>query len=259
MNRLSGILPSRSFKHKCEWCGKEYLGTSFSVLCSRKCMYEQRKSKNWETAICKHCGKEFKRRIADRNWRSGKKKMFCSIDCSCRSDYKRNKLSKRFSGNNNPWARPEVVEKIKQTKLSRYGTTSYNNQQKSQSTMLKRYGVHCPFQLSWSKSNGHQISNVQRKVYKEVKKVHKDALLEHYLPDVKLSVDIFIPKTKQVIEVFGDYWHMNPDVYKKNDFNKNTHLTAQETWEKDKERVSRLQSAGYNVDVVWENATLPTS
>jgi G:T-mismatch repair DNA endonuclease (very short patch repair protein) len=161
-------------------------------------------------------------------------------------------MKKLSAGGKNPFCRPEVVERIKQTKLERYGTSSYNNQEKMQTTMMQRYGVHSPFCLPVCRTNGKRISNIQRKVYNEVKAVHTDALLEHYLPDVKLCVDIFIPNTKQVIEVFGDYWHMNPSVYKKHDFNANTKLTAKETWKKDNQRIMQLQSAGYDVNVVWE-------
>lgn len=253
MNKLSGILPSRSFKHTCEWCGKEYFGMKFSKLCSRKCMYEQRKSRHWEVAICKHCGNEFSRRKSNRNWRNGKKQMFCSNECNRSSNYKKRKLVSWGTSDKNHWNNPDIQKKVRETKLRVYGDTNYNNQEKIQNTTMERYGVHNILCLLKYKTNGKRISNIQRKIFNETKKKYKDALLEHYLSDVKMSVDIFIPKTNQVIEVFGDYWHMNPRLYNQHDFNNSTKLTAEETWNRDKERICKLQSAGYDVQVMWEN------
>lgn len=184
--------------------------------------------------------------------------MFCSSACHLHSDYQKQKVTIWANSPKNHWNNSETQKKVKETKLRVHGDAGYNNQEKSQATMMGRYGVHSPFCLPSARSNGHRISSVQRRVFEEVKKKHKDAILEHYLSDVKLSVDIFIPETKQVIEVFGDYWHMNPKLYNKHDFNINTKLTAEETWKKDTARLNKLQSAGYDASVIWENHTHTT-
>lgn len=57
---------------------------------------------------------------------------------------------------------------------------------------------------------------------------------------------------KKIIEYNGDYWHMNPRKYSPSDFNKRTHLTAEETWKKDKNKIDFAESLEYKVLVIWE-------
>lgn len=62
--------------------------------------------------------------------------------------------------------------------------------------------------------------------------------------------DIFVPDLNLIIEYYGDYWHANPKYYKSNDI-VHHNITAQEIWDKDSERIKRLQTL-YNVDIIWE-------
>lgn len=241
-------------KLKCELCG-----ISFSTdwkhrkqrFCTSNCMYEWRKTQSWEIVACLHCKKNFKRRKKYRNWRSGLPQLFCSDYCNKKSEFRKEKLKIWGKSQNNHWTQEKTKNKIKKTKLLKYGDENYNNPQKTKKTTLKKYGVPCGFFIN--PSNGHSISKIQRQVYEHVKTKYKSAKLEEYLKDVDLSIDIYIPKTKTVIEVNGDYWHMNPIKYKSTDYNKNTHLTAEQTWKKDKEKVDYLKNNGYKVIIVWEN------
>lgn len=56
----------------------------------------------------------------------------------------------------------------------------------------------------------------------------------------------------KIIEFNGDYWHANPKIYDKNFINKTSNLTAQEIWDKDKEKKRCAESAGYKVLYIWE-------
>lgn len=56
----------------------------------------------------------------------------------------------------------------------------------------------------------------------------------------------------KIIEFNGDYWHMNPKIYKASDFNKNKKMTAKEIWEYDKNKINLAKKYGYDVLVVWE-------
>jgi very-short-patch-repair endonuclease len=57
-----------------------------------------------------------------------------------------------------------------------------------------------------------------------------------------------------VIEVNGNQWHANPDVYDKDDLIKTWDglLTAQEIWERDDCRKKQIESFGYDVIILWE-------
>lgn len=66
------------------------------------------------------------------------------------------------------------------------------------------------------------------------------------------SVDIFIEPNK-IIEIYGDYWHGNPKIYKENQiinypFKK---ILTKEIWQKDKLREDCLKT-NYELLIIWE-------
>lgn len=236
----------------CEFCKIKFI-VDFKHrkqrFCSKRCMYDWRKEQNWEELKCLECGNKFKSRKKDRNFVSGKKRMFCSQECNRSSQYRKKKLSEFVVGNKNPFCRNDVKEKIKQTKFKEYGDENYNNPKKQKQTVYDRYGTNCAF---FRKSNGKRITSIQKTVFNYIKHRYKSAKIEETLSDVLISVDIYIPDKKVVIETDGDYWHMNPNKYKEDDYNKSTHKTAKETWEYDKKRTEILRDAGYKVISIWE-------
>lgn len=54
-----------------------------------------------------------------------------------------------------------------------------------------------------------------------------------------------------IIEYYGDYWHMNPELYDPRHVLPSG-LTAQEKWEEDEIRLNSIKDAGYRVIIVWE-------
>jgi hypothetical protein len=249
-NKLSGQINSRSYERRCKWknCRKNFLGTKNQEFCSKKCMYEWRKDKNWETLICSVCNGEFRER---KNYRkNGKKRMFCSNECNRSSDYKKEKLREWGLSDANPRKSQAVKDKIKQTKLERYGDENYNNPEQTMKTTLERYGVPAGYMIN--PSNGKRISEGQRELYNEIKKKHKDALLEHWLPDMQKSVDIFIPSQNKIVEYYGRYWHADPNKYSPDYYHTIIKKTAKEIWERDKKREQELIDAGYKLQIEWE-------
>ena len=77
---------------------------------------------------------------------------------------------------------------------------------------------------------------------------------EVHIKSLNISVDELNTKTNTIIEIFGDYWHANPEIYESfNTFNfNNTIITASDIWKKDKLRISKLENLGYTVIVIWE-------
>lgn len=76
----------------------------------------------------------------------------------------------------------------------------------------------------------------------------------------KYFVDFYLPDYKAIIEVFGDYWHVNPLYYdvQGNDNSKKPLNDYQRKFvdsEYDAKRNAELESYGYPVYVIWEKDT----
>ena len=55
-----------------------------------------------------------------------------------------------------------------------------------------------------------------------------------------------------VIEHLGTYYHMTPDKYRADDYNKTTHKTASQHWELDRIRRENLRNAGFRTVFIYE-------
>lgn len=56
----------------------------------------------------------------------------------------------------------------------------------------------------------------------------------------------------KIIELFGDYWHMNPVIYESGDLHKHSQKTAGDIWKIDGDRLESIIKWGYDVLVIWE-------
>lgn len=264
---------------KCEMCGTRCkfggIHKGYRKRCSYACMGRSKYNNSHETRHCVICDTEFE---IYRN----REKTTCSNKCLLelnRSDEVNNKrvvslktsLMKKY-GVNHPSKIVGFSEKVKRTKMDRYGDenyvnpekhkmtnlrlygdTGYNNIAKYKNTCMERYGVPNVLCLKENKTNGKQISKFQRREYARVLSEYPDAKLEEYLPDVRKSVDIYIPSQKKIMECFGDFWHCNPKVYGPEYYHKYVHLNASEIWKRDEERIKAFEAAGYTVKIIWEN------
>jgi G:T-mismatch repair DNA endonuclease (very short patch repair protein) len=136
------------------------------------------------------------------------------------------------------------------TCLDRYGVEHYNNTKKTKQTCLEKYGVANSFQLSTS--NKTRITKPTRKIKSYIEQFISSEF-EHYIPELGIKVDIYIPSINTVIEHLGDFWHMNPNKYGSSDYNKVTHKTAQQHWENDRIRREKLKDVGYKTLFIWES------
>ena len=71
-------------------------------------------------------------------------------------------------------------------------------------------------------------------------------------PERTYVYDICIPSHRLLIEVNGDYWHMNPTLYAP-DFVGAQGILAKEKWELDACKADMASKAGYNVITLWES------
>ena len=151
--------------------------------------------------------------------------------------------------------------------LSRYGVENQFQRleikELSKKTMMEKYGVENPVQLA-KVSNG-RLSKTHKKIsdylnsiniehkndYGGQFKKYNELLERDYCP----IPDIFIENMCLVIEIYGDYWHMNPKIYKPTDvirFFTGEH-SAQEKWMMDDNRKQHIESFGIQVLILWEN------
>ena len=69
-----------------------------------------------------------------------------------------------------------------------------------------------------------------------------------------IKLYVFNSYKNKVIEFYGDYWHANPEIYKKDDLIKmnNKKMIASDKWILDKKRIDALKELGYDVKIIWE-------
>ena len=115
--------------------------------------------------------------------------------------------------------------------------------EKYKSTNLARYG---------EENVGHYAKTSSRS--------KKEKLLENlligYHPNKRVGVykpDYLNEKTKHIIEVYGDYWHCNPNIFSPDFYHSRLKKTAEEKWQADTQRKEYLESLGYSVTIVWES------
>jgi hypothetical protein len=69
-------------------------------------------------------------------------------------------------------------------------------------------------------------------------------------------VDCYHQPSNKIIEVFGDYWHANPSIYKPGtllNFPDNIKVLVEDIWKRDKDRLDNIRFAGYEkVLILWE-------
>lgn len=65
--------------------------------------------------------------------------------------------------------------------------------------------------------------------------------------------DYFHSINNKIIEVYGDFWHMNPQEYTSKDINVVMKKSAEEIWKLDETRISDLKTLGYEILILWES------
>ena len=68
-----------------------------------------------------------------------------------------------------------------------------------------------------------------------------------------LQVDLVDYDRKIIVEINGDFWHMNPELFESSYYNKVMNMTAQEIWDREQQKIKRLEELGYKVITIWES------
>jgi len=185
----------------------------------------------------------------------------------------------------------ETRDKFENTNLQRYGITSYSCttefKERYKTTCNSKYGVDAGFQYEpikdkikqtcllkyghehWLSSplsrinyNPKNYTTLNKKMYDILKTIYPN---EHIISEFHIKneiintsnfFDFYIKEENLLIEMQGDYWHMNPKKYKNDDiFMKGTikQKFAYEVWEKDKLKLDNATIKGYYVLTIWES------
>ncbi len=124
-------------------------------------------------------------------------------------------------------------------------------------TLKERYGEHV--------NNSYQIPYVKERIKRScVSKLelsvrdvltslgvefHSSKTIDRYI------VDLYIPSINLIVEVYGDYWHANPEIFKAEDIIRypgQNFIKAKDIWNKDKKRENYLRAKGYDFKIIWE-------
>jgi hypothetical protein len=158
--------------------------------------------------------------------------------------------------------------RIKSTNLGRYGKENplckgTEPFEKRNNTVLEKYGVEnvwqCIDQFVNEFGSNSKISKLNKKIYNILNENGIKYDTEYpikYTLNSKLKFKSFDIRIENLlIEINGDYWHANPNLYKPDtifQFPKNS-LTSEEIWEMDKYKKEIAESQGYKVVYIWEN------
>jgi G:T-mismatch repair DNA endonuclease (very short patch repair protein) len=165
---------------------------------------------------------------------------------------------------------PAIKQKKENLSFERYGVSSIfkteGYQERIKKTMMERYGVEHACDLPWYSPKTKRVSAVQCKLndiinelgYEtemekggQIFKRYNEELSRNYAP----YVDILLKNHKIVFEMYGEFWHADPNLFKENDIiHKYTGgKTASEIWAYDEMREKHIQNCGYNIFIIWES------
>lgn len=145
-----------------------------------------------------------------------------------------------------------IKDKITKTIKEKYGVSWFLSRgvhyDKITDILLKKYGEENPFFFIKNLRNCSvskleiEVLDTLFEMYPKLKKgkyfCHSTTQFRHRNPNYLL--DYYSEQENIVIEIYGDYWHCNPEVYESDYYHIWSKMTAGEIWEKDKLRKRRI-------------------
>lgn len=239
----------------CEFCKKEFERPNYSVYKKAKfCSYS--------------CRSKYYNSIRD--WKKWKER-YGSIISKNRKGKCVGEKNPNFKGKYTH--NPEIYKKLCEASLNR--GQCWNEQHK------KEHSIRMKGKSNWMKGKNHkketkiqisktiknQFANGNRmpKVHSvNVSKTEKEII--QYIQNKNFKIiprfvinnssyiyDMFVPILNLIIEYNGDYWHCNPNKYKKDFIHPTSKLTAENIWKRDLIKKENAIKNNYNFIVVWEN------
>ncbi len=162
-------------------------------------------------------------------------------------------------GGSNPGSTKEFTKRVKQIHMDKYdySKVDYINNKVKVELVCPVHGSFFQTPKKHLVGHGcikcsHLISKVETKWLDE-QNVSKEYRQFKINIDKKwFKVDGFNPETNTIYEFFGDYFHGNLKLFKKEDFNQRCRKTFGELYQKTLKRIKTFKENGYNVIYVWE-------
>lgn len=110
------------------------------------------------------------------------------------------------------------------------------------------------YEESIKKANQYLKPTSKQSIYcfLELEKKLSIEIIKEY-PIDNFFVDGYNIENNLIIEYFGDYWHMNPEIYKDPELMIRGGKTAKEIWLYDQFRLKTFDDLGYNSIIIWES------
>lgn len=253
---------------RCKFCNRVFaLRTTKRTqekYCSTKCKTAQECSTKRHTFVCTNCGKEF-----SRNWDKHQEYNFCCSECAlefqarekrppdkicefCGNSFKPKYPRQRFcciscqnkwqsvvfKGEGNPHYRKDISLE-ERTRIC----PICGKQFVAKNATLATRQIYCSMKC---KRKGFRDSKIQQEMVAEVRKIFPEAEEEHV--EYPFSFDCFV-SPNFVVEMMGDYWHCNPTVYNKEEWDP----IQKRAFIKDSRKRKFLRDGNYNFLYIWEN------
>jgi hypothetical protein len=102
-------------------------------------------------------------------------------------------------------------------------------------------------------NNGLWRSKIEISIFEEFLRLFPGTVHSHPATHERTYVyDIYVPELNLVIEVNGDYWHLNPDLYEACFFDASRNIFASDLWREDEKKLETAVKLGYKTAVIWE-------
>lgn len=161
--------------------------------------------------------------------------------------YSNNAKTRETWANKSDQEKDEYANKISKTQLAFSPEKKKKIIDKIVNSHLSKYGVACPANLHPQFGSSKIASLLFASLNcedAELKPKTKERSIERALADFCFG--------GKVIEFYGDYWHANPFKFKPDDIVGKGKWPAKDVWQKDAERIKKIQDAGYEVKIIWE-------
>lgn len=165
----------------------------------------------------------------------------------------RAKRSARSSGDNNPMSLKSISRRRNVPLVAAHLLTPAFGRTGAAHPMFGKH--HSPEALAKIASAEHLKydkgrSSVERELEAACTAIGR---VNHNVRVGRWNVDVQFTSRQLIVELFGDFWHMNPNKYASDERNVITKMTATEVWDRDKRKVNDLREQGYYVEVIWES------
>lgn len=154
---------------------------------------------------------------------------------------------------------PEAKEKMKESKKIYYENGGVNNRKGKNLTQETRDKISNATSRMWKDgkfgygNNGIWRSKLENSVFEELKKFYPQTVHSHPVSSERTYVyDVYIPELNLLIEVNGDYWHLNPSLYESCFFDTSRNILASDLWREDEKKLNTAVECGYKTAVIWE-------